>query len=318
MKKEPSVTILISAKNAENTIENCIRSLFKQTYKNKKIYIIDNASTDRTYEILKKIGKKIKLERMSGRVPKVLNHAIDRINTDLIAFTDADCVVDKNWLKNLISGFTSEEIVATAGYCGTPRNVNKLQELIGRELENRWKKFPEFISRAPTMNLCVRTKVAKKLKFDENYFWAWDTDFGYRLNEIGKMRYVPSAIIHHYHRATWMSFFKQQMNNAKIQSRLVLLEHRKSIKGDHISTFDMMLTLLLLGLSVLFFIVNFFNKSFSPLPQLFFTLFILKILIDSLKLSKTPTEFFWFVVIFLLRTIAWVIGMIIGFIEVIK
>lgn len=330
-KNLPSVTILISAKNAKNTIEKCVNSLFRQTYRNKKIYIIDNASTDETYEILKKFGKKIKLERIPGRVPKVLNHAIKKINTEFIAFTDADCVVDKNWLKNLISGFTSEEILATAGYCGTPNSVNKLQKLIGRELESRWKKFPEYISRSPTMNMCVRTKIAKKIKFNEKYFWAWDTDFGYRLNEIGKMKYVTDAIIYHYHRATWRSFFRQQMNNAKIQSRLSLMEHRSKIIGDNISTFGMMLTLLLFG-AFLAFSAGFLTMNltglhisfaiaynFMFLVSLWFLIaYFIIILIFSIKLSKTPSDFFWFVAIFLVRTIAWIIGLIVGFIEVIK
>lgn len=313
----PLVTILVSVKNAEKTIENCVNSILRQPYKNKKIYIIDNASTDRTHEILKKFGKKIKLERMPGRVPKVLNHAIDRINTEFIAFTDADCVVDKNWLKNLVSGFTSEEIVATAGYCGTPKGVNRLQELIGRELESRWKRFPEFISRSPTMNMCVRTKIAKKVKFNEKYSWAWETDFGYRLNQIGKMRYVPSAIIYHHHRSSWLSFFKQQMNNAKIQPRLSLIDHRTKIIGDHISTSRMLLTLMLAGLSVLFYIIGLFYGFFFNFSLLFLLMYIAKIFLDSLKLSKTSGEIIWFFTIFSIRTIAWMIGLAIGFIKVV-
>ncbi len=160
--KQIPVTIFVPVKNAENTIKECVDSLLKQTYKNRQIIVIDNMSTDKTYDILKRYGKKIKLLRMEGPVPKMHNYVLDHAKTEFIAYTNADCVTDKDWLKNLMSGFTSEDIVATAGYCATPKGLNKFQELIGLELENRFKKFPEYISRAPDMNLCVRTKSSKK------------------------------------------------------------------------------------------------------------------------------------------------------------
>ncbi|MBU5687911.1 MAG: glycosyltransferase, partial [Candidatus Aenigmarchaeota archaeon] len=75
--KEVPVTIFVPVKNAENTIKACVDSLLKQTYKNKKIYIIDNMSTDKTYDILKKYGKKINLLRMAGPVPKLHNYILD-------------------------------------------------------------------------------------------------------------------------------------------------------------------------------------------------------------------------------------------------
>ena len=172
MRREAPVTIFVPVKNAENTIKNCVESLLSQSYKNKKIFVIDNMSTDDTWKILKSFDKKIYLKRMAGPVPKMHNYILENVKTKFLAYTNADCVVDKNWLKNLLSGFTSTDIVATAGYCATPKGLNKLQELIGKELENRFKNFPEFISRAPDMNLCVRTDIAKKVNFDERFVWA--------------------------------------------------------------------------------------------------------------------------------------------------
>lgn len=316
--RAPSVTVVISVKNAKDTIEDCVQSIFRTDYHNKKIHIIDNGSTDGTYEILKKYGKKIKLEKILGPVPKVHNHALKKINTKFVAYTDADCIVDKNWLKNLISGFTSPQIVATAGFCGTPKGVNKLQELIGRELESRWKHFPEKISRAPTMNLCVRTEIAKKVKFDEKFDWAWETDFGYRLTEFGDMIYVPEAVVHHYHRPTWWRFFKQQINNARITPLLYLVKHRNRITGDHISTSNMLITLLIVYLSILFLLLSFFDRIFTAPLFILLGLLVLIFIKDSIKLTKKPTDFFLLIIIFVLRTIAWVVGILLGIFDIIR
>mgnify|MGYP001574777014 CR=1 FL=1 len=73
--KEPAVTILVTVRNAENTIEKCIRSLLNIGYSNYKIYVSDAYSDDRTWEILQKFRKKIKIDdsvhlNFSGKISK--------------------------------------------------------------------------------------------------------------------------------------------------------------------------------------------------------------------------------------------------------
>ncbi len=311
------VTIFIPVKNAENTIKDCIESVLNQSYKNIIVWVIDNISSDKTYEILKKYKNRINLCRMSGTVPKLHNYVLRKTRTKFIAYTNADCVVDKDWLKNLLSGFTSEDIVATAGYCATPEGLSKFQELIGRELENRFKKFPKFISRAPDMNLCVRTDVAKKVKFDERFFWSWETDFGYRLTKLGKMKYVPQAVVYHYHRPNYKSFVRQQMKNASIIP-LLYWKHFDKIRGDHISTGNMALTVLSLYLFIFFLSISPFFPIFFIFSAIFFLLFNLLIIKEIFSLSKNIEEMQILVRIFYLRTLAWFVGIPLGFYLFIK
>ncbi|MBU5689726.1 MAG: glycosyltransferase [Candidatus Aenigmatarchaeota archaeon] len=308
MKKEKPVTVFIPVKNAENTIEACVKSLLNQSYKNKIIYVIDNMSTDKTYEILKKFGKKINLLRMAGPVPKLHNYILDIAKTEFIAYTNADCVLDKNWLKNLLKGFTSDDIIATAGFCATPKGLSKFQELIGLELENRFKKFPEYISRAPDMNLCVRTKCAKKVRFDERFIWAWETDFGYRLTKLGKMKYVPDAIVYHYHRPNWKSFFRQQMKNA-IMAPLTYWKNFDKIKGDHISTSSMALSLLLFYLTLLSAILYIFSSKFIIIYVFALFSFLFLNMFETIRVAQKPSQYTLLFMIHIVRTIAWSIGL---------
>jgi cellulose synthase/poly-beta-1,6-N-acetylglucosamine synthase-like glycosyltransferase len=310
--KKKSVTVLITVKNCRETIKNCIDSLLKLNYKNYKVYVVDAFSIDGTYEILKGYGKKIKLERHRGNPAQAYNYAIKKINTDFIAFTDGDCVVDRNWLKNLVSSFKSEEIGAVVGYCKTPKEVNFLQKLIGIELESRFKKFPKFISRGPTMNLCVRTKIAKELKFDERLFISYDTDFGYRLTASGKkIVYQPKALVYHYHRSTWKSFFKQQLIYGKFVP-LLYLKHKKMVKGDHISKPLMMIQPLIFSLGILFFILSIFSQVFLMFGLLSFFILFLVYLVDFCSFNTKRYYFFPYLAIFSVRTIAWCIGLLLG------
>jgi len=320
--KEPLVTILVTVRNSRDTIEKCVKSLLNLNYKNYKIFITDAFSTDGTYEILeklrKKYSKKILLERIEGNIAKAHNYMIKKVKTPFVAMTDADCVVDKNWLKNLISGFTSDDIIATAGYCSTPKEANYLQRLIGLELEHRFKKFPEFISRAPTMNLCVRTKYAKKVKFDESLEVAQETDWGYRLTKFGKMRYVPKAKVYHYHRATLKKYFIQQFKYGKYMPLIYLKKHRGRITGDHISTPSMFFQLLFFDLTLAFFIFSIFFRILL-LPFLFLLTFLLTLfLCDILQFTKKIKDILVLIFVYFLRATAWTIGILVGLHSLLK
>jgi glycosyltransferase involved in cell wall biosynthesis len=313
--KQPSVTILVTIKNSAHTIKKCIDSLLNQNYRNYKIYIVDSFSTDGTFEILKKYGKKIKLAQFKSNPPQAYNHAIKKIKSEFVAITDGDCIADRNWLKNLILGFKSEEIGAVAGFCKTPRNVTFLQKLIGIELESRFKHFPKYIPRAPTMNICVRTKILKKLKFNSKLFVGYDTDFGYRLMKIGKkILYEPKAVVYHYHRATWKKLFKQQFTYARYLP-LIYSKHKRKIGGDYISKPTMLLHLVIFYLGFLSLILSLFYSSFI----VFFGLFILLFLVISayeFAKFKTKNDYFpYFLMIFFIRTLAWSIGIFLGIIK---
>lgn len=306
--KEKSVTVLITVKNSAQTIKDCIDSLLKLNYKNYRIYVVDAFSNDGTYEILKSYGKKIRVERYAGNPPKAYNYAIKKINTEFIAFTDGDCVADKNWLKNLISSFRTKEIGAVVGFCKTPKNVNFLQKLIGIELESRFKKFEKFISRGPTMNLCVRTEIAKKLMFDERLNVSYDTDFGYRLIEAGKrILYQPKALVYHYHRSTIKSFIRQQFIYGKFVP-LLYLKHKKMATGDHISKPTMIIQPFIFSLGLLSILLSSFLPFFIYLSSLLLAFLFLIYILDFLSLKTKKTYFFPYMAIFFIRTVSWCLG----------
>lgn len=312
---EPSVTVFLTVKNSKDTIEKCLDSLLNLDYQNYKIYITDAFSTDGTFEILKKYKEKNKgkiiLEQIEGNMAKAYNHMTEKVDTEFIAYTDADCVVERNWLKELISGFTSKDIVAVAGFCGTPKNVTPFQKVIGKELENRFRKFPKFISRAPTMNLAVRTEIAKKVKYDERLDVTQETDWGYRLSKLGKILYNPKAIVYHYHRSTPKSFFKQQKKYGKF-AVLMYTKHKDKILGDHISTTRMGMQIPLFFLFLLFGSLSLVNFIFFYISLIFLLSIVFIYLLDLAELKPSMREIPLYLLMFCIRTVAWSIGILQG------
>jgi glycosyltransferase involved in cell wall biosynthesis len=89
------VTIIVPAFNAENTIETTIFSLVNQTWENIEIIVVDDCSTDKTYEILiklAKIDKRIKiLKNKENSGPYFSRNAALRVATgEFITVADAD------------------------------------------------------------------------------------------------------------------------------------------------------------------------------------------------------------------------------------
>jgi len=318
----PNITVLITVRNSKDIIRKCIDSILKLNYpKNRyKILVIDAFSTDGTFEILQNYGNKIVLKRLEGKPPKAYNYALNIIKTEFTAITNADCIVDKNWLKEIIKPFEDKQVMAVAGIAKNPiKTTSKLQSIIGRELEDRYNHFPREITRAPEMNLCLRTSIARKLKFDEKLDVSYDADFGYRLtSKYGKIIYQSLAIIYHYHRASWKGFFKQQFTYAKFVPRNYLKKHLTKIKGDEISKTSFVLQILFIYLIFLGLLSAMFNLSFLYFPITIFSFLLISYLIDIIKLSRSIDDIFWFLILFIVRNIAWSIGIPIGVINMFK
>ena len=89
------IGVIIPCFNAETTIESCIDSVLRQTYRNFELIVVDDASTDNTYQIvdrLTKIDSRIKLFRNSTNRGQGFsrNYAAELIDADYVTYLDAD------------------------------------------------------------------------------------------------------------------------------------------------------------------------------------------------------------------------------------
>jgi len=108
----PKVSVIIAARNEQENLPALIKDLTKQKYPLDKleVIIINDRSTDKTSEILKKASKNyyfIKhlniIEKSSKMTPKkhALNEGILISSGKIIISTDADCRVGKEWVLNM-------------------------------------------------------------------------------------------------------------------------------------------------------------------------------------------------------------------------
>jgi biofilm PGA synthesis N-glycosyltransferase PgaC len=114
----PACTLLIAAYNEENFISEKIRNTLALKYPDGKLELIfiTDGSTDRTPEILKEYPQ-IKLLHQSERKGKVaaIHRAMEHIKTEIIIFTDANTLLNKDALINISRHYADEKIGAVAG-----------------------------------------------------------------------------------------------------------------------------------------------------------------------------------------------------------
>ena len=95
------VSILIPLYNSERFITQTIESTLEQTYKNIEIIIVDDGSTDNSYNIAKKYkSDKVKVYRQKNKgASAARNKAFELCSGDLIQYLDADDILDKDKIK---------------------------------------------------------------------------------------------------------------------------------------------------------------------------------------------------------------------------
>lgn len=121
---EPSVTIIVAARNEEKNIRQCLNSLVQIDYPSEKleIIIVDDYSTDKTGEIIdefvknfpnvKKVIPELKIIPKPGKTNAIVN-GIKNSSGEIIFTTDADCIVKPSWIKSQIKYFTDNVGVVT-------------------------------------------------------------------------------------------------------------------------------------------------------------------------------------------------------------
>ena len=181
-RKNYFISCMVAVHNEEKNISRCIASILAQSYKNKEVIVVNDASTDNTKKALKEYEKKglIKLIDLRDNLgkKKALGRAMMIAKGDIFAFTDSDSIWARDAIKKIVTIFqANEDVGAVSGHC---RALNGDQNLMTR-IQDSWyegqysiRKASESIWGAVT---CVSGPLAvfrREAVF--NYISAWEND----------------------------------------------------------------------------------------------------------------------------------------------
>lgn len=201
--------------NEEKTIKDLIDSILRQSYLPDEVVVVDGGSQDKTISNLKlqisnsKHSNRFKIFIKEGNRSIGRNFAIKNSKGELIAITDAGCVLDKNWFKNITKPFVNKNIDVVGGYYkAKPKNIFQ-KCLVPYVLVMPDKIDPEDFLPA-TRSMAIRKSSWKKAGgFDERLSHNEDYAFVKKLKKIGeKFKFEKSAVVYWIPRSNLFQTFK--------------------------------------------------------------------------------------------------------------
>ncbi|MGY5140055.1 MAG: glycosyltransferase family 2 protein [Candidatus Nitrosopumilus sp. Bin_571-38] len=117
VKSYPKVSVIIPAYNEEKVIANTIEALLETKYPKKEIIFVDDGSKDNTLRIATRYKDRIKvLHKENGGKATALNYGIQYSTGEIIVIVDADTIIGRQSLKEIVKGFeVDEHVAAVAG-----------------------------------------------------------------------------------------------------------------------------------------------------------------------------------------------------------
>jgi cellulose synthase/poly-beta-1,6-N-acetylglucosamine synthase-like glycosyltransferase len=114
----PRVTVIVPAYNEALRIAASVAALRAQNYPSAKLQIIvvDNGSSDRTFEILRSTPGIMALREPKPGSYAARNLALAHAHGEVVCFTDADCSADPDWVRNAVAYLADPAVGIVAGH----------------------------------------------------------------------------------------------------------------------------------------------------------------------------------------------------------
>lgn len=112
-KERPLISVIVPCYNVESYVEDCLKSILNQTYKNLEIIVINDASTDKTAEIVQRYQKKDERitfidSTVNRGLSDVRNQGLQVSHGDYLSFVDSDDILAHNFYEVLMNEMDSD------------------------------------------------------------------------------------------------------------------------------------------------------------------------------------------------------------------
>jgi len=221
----PMVSVVVCAYDAERTIRECLESLTRLRYPDLEVIVVNDGSRDRTPAIAREFPRFRLLEQENRGLSAARNAGIEAARGEVVAFTDADCAVDPDWLVYLVRRLQDGGFAGVGGPNVPPP-------------EDHW--VPDAVARAPggPTHVLLTDLVAEHVPGCNMAFWRRhlvevggfdpvyrtagdDVDMCWRLqNEGHELGFAASALVWHRRRHTVSAYLAQQRGYGRAESLL--------------------------------------------------------------------------------------------------
>ncbi|MDO8638522.1 MAG: glycosyltransferase [Candidatus Daviesbacteria bacterium] len=197
------VSIIVTTKNSVYTIDDFLKSIKKQTFKNIEIILVDNSSSDSTVEITKKYTKKVFIkgpERSAQR-----NYGVSKSIGDFVLILDSDMVLTKDVVKECAELALIDKKIG---------GIIIPEKSFGSNFWAKVKAFEREINEGEGYFEAARffpKKVFQEFQgYDENLTGPEDWDLPQRISKKYKISRIKSYILHNEGKTSVINLMKKK------------------------------------------------------------------------------------------------------------
>ena len=233
MTKEPIITVYITNRNYYKFLNDAIKSVLNQTYKNIELIIIDDGSTDKSREIIKKYENKGICRAIYNSKPRGLikssNLAIKASKGSYVIRLDADDYLDENAISILFSSINQDKNIALVY---SDYYLVDEKKLILSQEKQLYRSDREF-NDTPVLAACClirKNAIFSVNLYDERFKRQDGYDIWYKLIKNFKIKHVSLPLF--YYRRHNSNLTNNQLKLYKTRSKILkkFAQKKKKLK----------------------------------------------------------------------------------------
>ncbi len=180
MLRKPFISCIFAAYNEEVVVRRCIDSLLNSTYQNKEIIVVNDASTDKTKDVLEEYKNQIRVINLPKNVGKkrAIGEGIRASKGEIFVFTDSDSIVAPDAIERIIEIFMYDSDIGAVSGHGRALNAD---ENFLTKTQDSWYETQFSVKKAMESAYGAVTCVSGPLAVFRreaiyNYIPAWEND----------------------------------------------------------------------------------------------------------------------------------------------
>jgi glycosyltransferase involved in cell wall biosynthesis len=221
----PKVSVVVCSYNGARTLRDCLASLQDLAYPDYEVICVDDGSTDETAEIMRAFPNVRGIAQPNLGLSAARNAGIAAATGEIVAFTDADCMADRDWLYFLVTTLQAGDYAAVGGPNISPPAKGWVQATVAAAPGS-----PSHVllsdtvaEHVPGCNMAFPKWALEEIGlFDPEYRKAGDdVDVCWRLMQRGYViGFSPAAVVWHQRRFEVRTYFSQQTGYGEAEALL--------------------------------------------------------------------------------------------------
>jgi len=222
----PKVSVVVACYNGAQTLAACLESLRRLRYPDYEIILVDDGSTDSTCEIASHYEEVRYIYQENHGLSVARNTGIQAAGGEIVAFTDADCRADEDWLNHLVGDLLRSRFTGIGGPNLLPVEDSPVAAAV-------------LVSPGGPAHVMLTDEVAEHIPGCNMAFYKWaleevglfdpiyrqagdDVDICWRLQQHGyQIGFSPAGFVWHHRRSTVRAYLKQQRGYGEAEAMLV-------------------------------------------------------------------------------------------------